>query len=119
MKARSNALWPLFLRRNRRGTLHVGGGRRPQVPSKRIVNASPLILLGTIDRLDLLFVGVRDVVVPATVIDELGDPRPGNLPGWDQSLPPPGVDADVPIPPDVWRYALDPGEWLVLALALS
>jgi len=64
-------------------------------------------------------VGVRDVVVPATVIDELGDPRPGNLPGWDQSLPPPGVDADVPIPPDVWRYALDPGESMVLALALS
>jgi predicted nucleic acid-binding protein len=89
------------------------------VPSKRIVNASPLILLGKIDRLDLLFVGVREVVVPATVIDEVGDPRLGNLPGWDQSLPPLVVDADVPIPPDIWRYALDPGESMVLALALS
>ncbi len=89
------------------------------MPSKRIVNASPLILLGKIDRLDLLFVGVREVVVPAIVIGEVGDPRLGNLPGWDQSLPPLGVDADVPIPPDVWRYALDPGESMVLALALS
>ena len=89
------------------------------MPSKRIVNASPLILLGKIDRLDLLFVGVREVVVPATVLDEVGDPRLRNLPGWDQSLPPLGVNTDVPIPPDVWRYALDPGESMVLALALS
>jgi Domain of unknown function (DUF3368) len=64
-------------------------------------------------------VGVREVVVSAIVIGEVGDPRLGNLPGWDQSLPPLGVDADVPIPPDVWRYALDPGESMVLALALS
>lgn len=89
------------------------------MPSKRIVNVSPLILLGKIDRLDLLFLGVREVVVPATVLNEVGDPRLGNLPGWDQSLPPLGVDADMSIPPDVWRYALDPGESMVLALALS
>ncbi len=89
------------------------------MPSKRIVNASPLILLGKIHRLDLLFVGVREVVVPQTVLDEVGDPRIGNLPGWVPSLPPLGVVEDVPIPPDVMRYALDPGESMVLALALS
>jgi len=85
------------------------------VPSKRIVSASPLILLGKIDRLDLLFVGVREVVVPATVLDEVGDPRLRNLPGWDQSLPPLGVDTDVPIPPDVgamlWTLA---SRWCLL-----
>lgn len=89
------------------------------MPSKRIVNASPLILLGKINRLDLLFVRVREVVVPATVLDEVRDPRLRNLPGWDHSLPPLRVDTDIPIPPDVWRYALDPGESMVLALALS
>lgn len=87
------------------------------MPSKRIVNASPLILLGKIQRLDLLSVGVSEVVVPRTVLDEVRDPRSGMLPGWDPSLPPLGVVDDVPIPPDVLRFALDPGESMVLALA--
>ncbi len=89
------------------------------MPSKRIVNASPLILLGKINRLDLLFVGTREVAVPATVLAEVSDPRLGNLPGWDESLPPLRVDTDVPIPTEVFRYALDPGESMVLALALA
>ena len=46
-------------------------------------------------------------------------PRLGDLPGCDQSLPPLAVDKDVPIPPDVQQYALDPGESMVLAIALS
>ncbi len=89
------------------------------MPSKRIVNASPLILLGKIHRLDLLFLGAREVLVPATVLDEVGGPRPIDLPGWDQTLPSLVIEPDVPVPPDVLRYALDPGESMVLALALS
>jgi predicted nucleic acid-binding protein len=89
------------------------------VPSKRIVNASPLILLGKLDRLDLLFVGAREVAVPATVLAEVSDPRLGNLPEWDEFLPALRVDTDVPIPPEVFRHALDPGESMVLALALT
>jgi predicted nucleic acid-binding protein len=89
------------------------------VPSKRVVNASPLILLGKLGRLDLLFLGVEDVIVPEIVLQEVGDPRQGELPGWDPSLPALSVETAVSIPPDVYRYALDPGESMVLAIALA
>jgi predicted nucleic acid-binding protein len=90
------------------------------VASSRIVNASPLILLGKIGRLDLLDEGGRDVHVPEAVSREVGDPAsPGRLPGWDGSIPPIVREADVPVPPEVERWALDPGETMVLALALA
>jgi predicted nucleic acid-binding protein len=86
----------------------------------RIVNASPLILLGKIGRLKLLDVGGREVVIPGTVYGEVEDPsNPGQLPGREPSLPPIRREDDVPVPPEVVRHALDPGESMVLALALS
>lgn len=86
----------------------------------RVVNASPLILLGKIRRLELLGVGGREVVVPDAVYREVADASNlGPLPGWDPSLPPMRRDDDVPVPPEVLRHALDPGESMVLALALS
>ena len=86
----------------------------------RVVNASPLILLGKIRRLELLDVGGREVVIPDAVYREVaGESGSGPVPGWDPSLPPMRRDEDVPVPAEVLRHALDPGEAMVLALALS
>jgi predicted nucleic acid-binding protein len=90
------------------------------VASLRIVNASPLILLGKIGHLALLDVGDREVVVPEAVIREVEEPsRPGRVPERGPSPASLRLEADVPIPPEVRRLALDPGESMVLALALS
>ena len=43
---------------------------------RRIVDASPLILLGKIGRLDLRRVGGPQVVVPGAVLEELGGHEP-------------------------------------------
>ena len=43
---------------------------------RRIVDASPLILLGKIARLDLLRVGGPEVVVPGAVLEEVGGHEP-------------------------------------------
>ncbi len=87
--------------------------------SVRIVNASPLILLGKIRRLDLLFVDEPRVVVPSTTFSEVAPLQVAtSLPGWHPGLPPIAVEPDVPIPPEVIRHALDPGESMVLAVAL-
>jgi predicted nucleic acid-binding protein len=86
----------------------------------RIVNASPLILLGKIRRLELLFVGEPKVIVPRTTLAEVTSlPVATSLPGWHSGLPGITVVPDVSIPPEVIRHALDPGESMVLALALS
>jgi predicted nucleic acid-binding protein len=90
------------------------------VTALRIINAIPLILLGKIGQLVLLEVGIREVVVPDRVFREVEDPTlPGQLPGWDPSSIPMRREPDVPIPPEVFRHALDPGESMVLALALA
>ena len=88
--------------------------------SLRIVNASPLILLGKIGHLALLDVGDREVVVPEAVIREVEEPsRPWRVPERGPSSASLRLEADVAIPPEVRRLALDPGESMVLALALS
>lgn len=88
--------------------------------SVRIVNASPLILLGKIRRLELLFSGQSKVLVPSTTFSEVVPLRVAtSLPGWHLGLPPIAIEPDVPIPPQVIRYALDRGESMVLALALQ
>ena len=88
--------------------------------SLRVVNASPLILLGKIRHLGLLDVGGREVVIPDAVHREVAEASgSGSLPGWDPSLPRFRRDDDVPIPPEVLRHALDPGESMVLSLAPS
>ena len=87
--------------------------------SVRIVNASPLILLGKTRRLDLLFVDESKVVMPSTTFSEVAPLQVAtNLPGWHPGLPPIAVEPDVPIPTEVVRHALDRGESMVLALAL-
>jgi len=86
----------------------------------RVVNASPLILLGKIRQLAFLHEGGREVIVPTAVFEEVEDPnRPGDLPGWNPSGRPIGRVDNVPVPPEVLRFALDPGESMVLAVALA
>jgi hypothetical protein len=61
--------------------------------SVRIVNASPLILLGKIRRLELLFVGEPIVIVPRTTFGEVAPlPVATSLPGWHANLPPIAVE---------------------------
>jgi hypothetical protein len=89
----------------------------------RIVNASPLILLSQIGRIDLLNAEGVEVVVPLTVLYEvtglgLNDPsdplvRAIDEAGWDVATFKP------PIPGSVLRWRLDPGEESVLAVALE
>ncbi len=87
--------------------------------SVRIVNASPLILLGKIRRLELLFAGESKFIVPSTTFSEAAPQQVAtSLPGWHSGLPPIAIEPDVPIPPEVIRHALDRGESMVLALAL-
>ena len=87
--------------------------------SVRIVNACPLILLGKIRRLELLFLGEPKVIVPSTTFGEVTTlPVAMSLPGWHPGLSPIAIEPDVSIPPEVIRHALDRGESMVLALAL-
>ncbi len=86
------------------------------------VDASPLIGLAKIGRLDLLSVGAR-VQVTETVYQEViagdaGDPARRDLTdlsfgGWGQRTP------DVAIPPALAAWGLDAGEEATLALALT
>lgn len=67
-----------------------------------------------------MFVGKPNVIVPATTFGEVTPHRvAAELPGWHQDLPPLARGEDVPIPPEVVRHALDPGESMVLSLALQ
>jgi hypothetical protein len=81
------------------------------VPSRRIVNASPLILLGKAGRIDLLRIGGPEVIVPDGVIAEVGakgpaDPTARAVAGasWLRIM------ATPPMPGPVRACALDPGE---------
>jgi predicted nucleic acid-binding protein len=89
----------------------------------RVVNASPLILLSKIGRIELLTEHGVDVVVPLTVLHEVAGPglsdpsdplvRAIHDAGW-------GVAPSVsPIPGSLLRWSLDPGEEAVLAVALQ
>jgi predicted nucleic acid-binding protein len=84
------------------------------------VNASPLILLTKAGRLDLLRLGVAEVIVPDVVVAEVGAKGPGD--------PTARAVADAvwivvrsapPMPDPVRACGLDPGESAVLALALG
>ena len=85
---------------------------------RRIVNASPLILLSKSGQLDLLRLGGVDVVTPDAVITEIGA-KGGNDPtalairqtSWLSVVPNPAI------PEPVRASKLDAGESAVLALA--
>jgi predicted nucleic acid-binding protein len=92
------------------------------VPTKRIVNASPLILLTKIGRIDLLDAQDVDVVVPLRVFQEVSldaaDPehpvvRAIQDGGWSVAVP------SSPVPQSLSRWKLDPGEESVLTVALQ
>jgi predicted nucleic acid-binding protein len=84
------------------------------------VNASPLILLTKAGRLDLLRLGVAEVIVPDAVIAEVGakgphDPTALAVAGaaWI------AIKTAPPMPDPVRACGLDAGESAVLALALG
>jgi predicted nucleic acid-binding protein len=90
------------------------------VPTRRIVNASPLILLTKIGRIDLLHAEGVDVVVPMAVLQEVSSLDPSDPvvraihdAGWQV------VAVTDPIPASVSRWRLDAGEEAVLTLALT
>jgi len=81
----------------------------------RIVNASPLILLTKVGRIDLLNAEGVDVVVPMPVLQEVSSLDPSDPvvraiddAGWSVVMPPALVPASV----STWK--LDPGEESVL-----
>lgn len=84
-----------------------------------VVDASPLIGLAKVGRLDLLTAPNRRVLVAQTVADEVGagsedDPARAALAGgWGERLPVP------PVPPVLAVRNLDAGEEATLTLALS
>ncbi|HEY2157221.1 MAG TPA: hypothetical protein VGH33_16460 [Isosphaeraceae bacterium] len=86
------------------------------MPSRRIVNASPLILLTKAGRLDLLRLDVAEVIVPDVVVAEVGAKDPHDPAAravaeaaWIAVKPAP------PMPDPVRACGLDPGESAVLA----
>jgi predicted nucleic acid-binding protein len=88
------------------------------VPSRRIVNTSPLILLTKTGRLDFLQLGGVEVVVPDTVVGEIeaGAEHDSTIEvirrtAWLSVVPCPAL------PDPVRDCKLDPGESSVLALA--
>ena len=88
------------------------------MPSRRIVNASPLILLTKAERLDLLWLGGVEVIVPDAVAAEI---EAGE--GYDctaEAIRQETRMSVTPSPPilEVVRACnLDPGETAVLAMA--
>lgn len=90
------------------------------MPGPAVVNASPLILLGKIDRLRLLRALGRDLIVPDVVVEEL------NAKGADDAVVQAVGRADwlrtVAVPPiqeSVAAWRLGMGETAVIACALQ
>jgi predicted nucleic acid-binding protein len=86
----------------------------------RIVNASPLILLTKIGRIDLLDAEDVDVVVPMPVLQQVANLGPADPAvraihdaGWSVVMP------SSPVPESLSRWKLDPGEESVLTVALQ
>ena len=86
-----------------------------------IVNASPLILLGKINRLELLAALAPSFVIPAAVRSEiLAGPDLDPARTWVESADGSAhVIPEVPIPAEILAWDLGAGETAVLALATS
>jgi predicted nucleic acid-binding protein len=90
------------------------------VPTRRIVNASSLILLTKIGQISLLDAEGVDVVVPAPVLREVSNLDPSDPAvraihdaGWSVVTP------SGPVPSSVSRWKLDAGEESVLTLTME
>ena len=90
------------------------------MPTLRIVNASPLILLTKVGRIDLLNAEGVDVVVPMPVLHEVSSLDPSDPvvraihdAGWSVVMP------LAPVPASVSPWKLDSGEESVLTVALQ
>ena len=89
-------------------------------PVRRVVNASPLILLAKIGSLDFLRTGVPEVHVPDAVWGEVGARGPGDAAF--QEIPKATwlqVVSTPPIPPLVRAWDLGAGESSVIAVAIG
>jgi hypothetical protein len=85
-----------------------------------VSNASPLITLAAIDRLDLFAALKAEVHVPATVLDEVGAGASADR--ADERVRASGrfvFAPDVPITTEVVRWGLDPGEAQAVSQALA
>jgi predicted nucleic acid-binding protein len=86
-----------------------------------VFNASPLILLGKIDRLDLLDDLPPSFIIPASVSNEIlagPDDDPAKI--WIQTIGSPGsIVPDVSTPPAIHAWDLGSGETAVLSLVSS
>jgi predicted nucleic acid-binding protein len=84
-----------------------------------VINASPLILLGKLGRLDLIAALANRVMVPAAVIDEIaagaGDATAGLVVDWARRK----VDPDISVPGSIVGWDLGAGESQVLARCMS
>lgn len=85
-----------------------------------VVNASPLILLGKIGRLDLLEKLAPTFIIPAAVsLELLAGPDHDPAKTWIKGLGIGHVVPDVSAPPQILAWDLGAGETAVLAIALS
>src|SRR5262249_7161619 len=103
---------------HRRGA--QGGTRVVATPLRRIVNASPLILLAKVGQLDLLRAGVPEIIVPDAVLGEVSARGPTDpvllevqRASWLKVVPAPRT------PPEVLVWDLGAGESSVLSIALN
>jgi predicted nucleic acid-binding protein len=86
------------------------------VPERRVVNASPLIVLARAGHLDLLTDQDVELIIPEPVASEVvagpeGDARHALLDGW-------GVRQSIEaVPADILEWGLGSGESAVIALA--
>ncbi|WP_031388155.1 DUF3368 domain-containing protein [Desulfonatronum thiodismutans] len=84
-----------------------------------VVNASPLILLGKIRKLDLLHRLAPRVVVPAAVVEEISVGRIETATRQTLDWVKPYIWPDMPVPVSVIRWDIGAGEGQVLAQCLD
>jgi predicted nucleic acid-binding protein len=89
-------------------------------PVRRIVNASPLILLAKAGQLDLLRAGVPEIIVPDAVLREVGARGPADPVLLEiQRTPWLRIVPTLATPPEILVWDLGDGESAVLSQALN
>ena len=84
-----------------------------------VINASPLITLAKIGRLDLLAARDRSVIAPQAVVDEILEGPESDPARLAFEASPPAEIRDAPTDPAVLAWNLGQGETAVLSLALA